>query len=730
MSGYIKGQFRKSIFTTDNGYIIGIFKVVETDIEDVEVYINRTITFTGYFHELNEIDTYKLIGKLVQHPRYGEQFQVDQYERCRPETKDAITSFLSSGIFKGIGEVKAKKIAHALGKDTFNIILETPNNLLLIPTITKKNIEELHQKLKEYESSYETIIYLNNLGFNTKDSMLIYNRYHELTIKQIDEDIYQLIEDIYEMTYKKIDYIAMKLGIEKNHIIRVKATILYVMRELSNTFGHSYYNEEEIYSYLLRVLKIKIDRDFYQEALNQLEKGLKIIVKNNRYYLALMYEAEENIVKRFRLLSHSKDNEHKEIDEMMRQIEQKEQIQYNENQKEAIKKSFIKQLLLITGGPGTGKTTIMKAIVELYRLVNQYSKQQMEEKIALLAPTGRAAKKMAEKTGYSSSTIHRFLKWNKENDTFQINEYNKSKVEFVLIDEASMIDTYLFHHLLKGLSIHTKMIIVGDYDQLPSVGPGQVLHDLISSNCLEVVYLKQLYRQGKDSNILTLAYDIKNNMLSKEIFNQSEDLTFIECPTNKVQNYIQEIADTYKNLSYKDFQILAPMYKTLNGIDHINQKVQEIFNPKSNHQNEILVGDTIYKENDKVIQLSNMPDENVYNGDIGIIKKIVNKKNREIHIDYDGNLIKYTPSKFNQFKLAYSISIHKSQGSEFQVVVIPIVPEFKKMLYKKLIYTAITRSREKLYLIGNFQSLEYAVGNTKSDLRRTSIEEFLKNGIN
>ncbi len=730
MKGYIKGQYRRSIFKSDAGYIIGIFKVIETNLDEVEIYINRTITFTGYFHELNDTDTYIFNGSLIDHPRYGEQFQVENYERCKPEDKDSMIEFLSSGLFKGIGEAKAKKITSVLGKDTFDVILNNPSNLVLIPTITEANSKVLHDKLVEYESSYETIMYLNKIGFNTKDSMIIYNKYREKTISQIEDNIYALVEDIYEMTFKKIDYIASKLNISKDDSKRIDASILYIMRELSNTLGHSYFYKEEIYTYLYRVMGIRISEEVYNTELKTLETDLKIIIKEEKYYLFEMYEAEELISKRFRLLSHKKDNVCKDIDDKINILEDHFMIKYNDLQKEAIKESYLKNLLIITGGPGTGKTTIMKAILELYKQINKYDNKKLEEKVALLAPTGRAAKRMGETTVFKASTIHRFLKWNKENDTFQINEYNKSTVEFVIIDEASMIDTYLFSNLLKGLSVNTKIVLVGDYEQLPSVGPGQVLHDLISSECLPIIYLKQLYRQGSDSNILTLAYDIRDNKLSKDVFNIDDDLTFIECSNDLVISNICEIANTYKDLSYKKFQVLAPMYKTLNGIDNINNSLQDIFNKKNKSKKELQVGDFIYREGDKVIQLTNMPDDNVYNGDIGIIEKINLRAGKEIYIDFDGNLVKYTASNFNKFKLAYAISIHKSQGSEFDVVVIPIVNNFRKMLYKKLIYTGITRAKKKLYIIGDFNSLKTAIKNTNTDLRRTTIKEFLINSIN
>ena len=572
-------------------------------------------------------------------------------------------------------------------------------------------------------------MYLNKIGFSTKDAMMIYNKYKDKTVKQIDENIYQLIEDIYEMYFKKIDLIATKMGILKDDPIRIDASVLYIMRELSNSYGHTYFYKEEIYSYLSRVLQTTITYEIFEERLTFLEKDLKIVKLDDKYYTRQLYEAEELITKRLLLLAHKKKKEVKNIEEEVAVLEQKMGICYNKDQKEAIICANTANFLVITGGPGTGKTTIMKAIIELYKRLNKYSNRDLDDKIALLAPTGRAAKRMSEATFYKASTIHRFLKWNKDNDSFQVNEYNKSKVSFVLIDEASMIDTYLFSNLLKGLSVNTKIILVGDADQLPSVGPGQILHDIIASNMLDVCYLKELYRQGKDSNIISLAYDIRNNSLNKNIFNISDDLTFIECSDSDVLDEISNIASVYKDLSYKDFQVLAPMYKTINGIDNINNKLQNIFNKSSKDKKSLTVGDYTLREGDKVIQLSNMPDDNVYNGDIGLISRIVLKPNKEVYVDFDGNVVKYTPSSFNKFRLAYAISIHKSQGSESDVVIIPLVKSFKKMLYRKLIYTGITRSKKSLFLIGDYKALELAVSNTSTDLRRTSLKDFLINGI-
>lgn len=729
MSTYIKGKYKRSIYQNASGYNIGLFKVQDTNDEKLADYLDHTITFTGYFHELNDQDTYMFYGKLVKHEKYGEQFQVENYERCKPEEKDSIIEFLTSGLFKGIGEKKAKKIVEVLGKNTLQIILENPDNLLLIPTITKANVDTLHNKLKEYEASYETILFLSNLGFQTKDSMIIYNYYKDQTKQIINQDIYQLIYDINDITFKKIDQIALKMGVERDALIRIKAALIYIMNEVSNTYGHSYYYQEELITLLPRVLMTIPSQEVYDQALLDLINDSRIVQKEDKLYLKDMYDAETLIVKRLRLLENNPGQSSLLLDETIKSLEDFYQIKYNQEQKQAIKESYEKDFLIITGGPGTGKTTIMQGIVELYRQLEKLSYEKLQDKVALLAPTGRAAKRMTETTGLRASTIHRFLKWQKETNNFQVNEYNKSKVEFVILDESSMIDTYLLASLLKGISANCKIVMVGDDHQLPSVGPGQILHDLISSDMLSVVKLKELYRQGKDSNIISLAYDVRAGEVNPQVFNKDEDLTFINCPSEKVIDNIKEIATTYKDLSYKNFQILAPMYKTYVGIDIINDSLQSIFNPSSKTKKELRINETIFREGDKVIQLTNMPDDNVYNGDIGIIDRITISPKKEVHIDFDGNVVKYTPTNFHYFRLAYAISIHKAQGSEFDVVIMPVVKNYGKMLYRKLIYTGITRSKIKLFLIGDLKALDIAVANTSTDIRRTTIKDFLINGI-
>lgn len=719
---FIKGTLKRILFQGDNGYLVGLFKVKEANNENSEI-VNQTITFTGYFHEINDMDTYIFHGRFIFHQKYGEQFQVESYERLEREDRDSIVEFLTSGLFKGIGEKKAQKIVDVLGKDTLKIILENPDNLILIPTITKKQVDMLHNTLLEYESSYQTILFLTDLGFSTKESMLIYNKYKIKTIDTINNNLYQITYDIFDILFKKVDAIALNKEYSKTDNRRIEAVIIYVMTEMCNIIGHSYLLIEEIYQNTLKVLNVKIEEELFINNLNNLILSNKVVKDNEKYFLFDMNEAEEYIAKRIKYLVTKEDVTIKKLDAKIELLEDSNHIKYNDEQLLAIKSSQTKHFLTITGGPGTGKTTIIKAIVNLYKELNKLSYDDLIKEVVMLAPTGRASKRISESTLLPAYTIHRFLKWNKDTNKFAVNEYNKSEAKMVIIDEGSMVDVNLFYSLLKGLKTDTKIILVGDYYQLPSVGPGQILKDIIESDVVPVIKLNYLYRQEEGSNIINLAYDVNSGIIDDSVFNTNKkDLIFEQVDSSLVIDTIKKICTKHKKDSYKDFQVLVPMYKTINGIDNLNKIIQDIFNPKSSKKKEIMVGDVIYRENDKILQLSNMPDENIFNGDIGVISSIDKK---EIIIDFDGNSVRFTPSNFNKFKHGYAISIHKSQGSEFKTVVLPIVGGYGKMLYRKLYYTAITRSKKKLYLVGEYSALKKASLNNNSDIRRTTIRDRL-----
>ncbi len=726
MESYIKGNFRRSIFQSDKGYVIGIFKVRETNDEVLEEYVNHTITFTGYFHELNEDDTYVLYGEAVNHPRYGFQFQTNRYERLKPTGKDAVTTFLSSDLFPGVGEKLARQIAEVLGDEAIDRILEDESCLYLVPKLSENKIKKIVSILKKYEESHKIIAELIDLNFSMREALSIYNEYKSNTQKIIDSNIYQIVYNLPDISFLKVDKAGEALGFDLADSRRVKAAILYIMKKIIYQNGDSFLSKELIINNVNSFLKI--DYDNYDVLFKELEEADYIVIDGDDYYLEEIWKAEANITERIYNLANRPVQKHKNLNSLLTELEKINNITYNGEQKEAIIKALESNILIITGGPGTGKTTIIKAITELYQHLNKLNYDEFTERLALLAPTGRASKRMSESTFLPASTIHRFLKWNKDGGEFMVNEFNKSDVELVIIDEVSMIDVNLFDSLLKGLKSNIKLILVGDYDQLPSVGPGNLLKDLICSEMIETVHLNHLYRQGEDSYIISLAYEIKDGNLSENYLNTYNDYTFLKCSANHIKSNLMRLCEKVieKGYDYKRLQILAPMYKGENGIDALNSELQNIFNPPSSEKREIKSGNIIFRENDKILQLVNMPDENVFNGDIGVIKYIKygntsKSKKDEIYVDFDGNLVKYTPKDFVKIKHGFIISIHKSQGSEFEMVIMPMAHSYKRMLYKKLVYTGVTRAKKKLILIGEPEAFVYSVQNNHEYVRNSKL---------
>ena len=719
----IKGKLSKIIFhNNQNGYTVGLLKVKESDIDDL---VNKTVTFTGSLPDLNEIDTYIMTGNLTNHEKYGSQFQVKSINRIMPQETDAMIDILSSNLFKGIGKKTAEKLVSVFKEKTYDVILNDTSNLLLIPGISEKQAKTLKEALKQYQGSNEDIMMLNKLGFSTSESMKIYHYYKDKLNEVLDGNLYNIYYDIDEISFPRVDSIFVA-KYEKDSPSRVAGAIIYIIKTLSMTYGHTYFSKEEVNSYLFRVLKVEVSEEVVADAYNSLLVDERIVIKDDRLYLWEMYDAETLIARRLRLLADEDKIKYKNLDTKIKEIETHYGIVYTDEQLDAIKLAITRKVAIITGGPGTGKTTILKGILDLYKVLSSSDKIRLNEQIALLAPTGRASKRMSEVTNFEASTIHRFLKWNKDTNRFQINEYNKSSVSFVIIDEASMIDTMLLANLLKGLKSSCHIIFVGDANQLPSVAAGDVLNDMIESKELPVYALKNWHRQGTDSKIIPFAHRINEGILDREFLNSGSDLEFIPCKDNEI---IEVIGNVCKDYNPYDLQVLAPIYKNRNGIYAINDHLQKLWNPKSPSKKEIEGNEGIYREKDKVIQLSNMKDESVFNGDIGIIDRIKLLGNKELYIDYDGNLVKYTKSMLQNFTLGYAISIHKSQGSEFDTVLIPFTFDYRKMLYRKLIYTGVTRCKKKLKLVGDINALEQAIRNNQEQKRRTSLKLFLENGI-
>ena len=717
---YIKGIFIQNIFNnSQNGYTVGLIRIKESD--NIE-YINKVITFTGIFDELKYKTTYKMEGSFIEHTKYGMQFQVTNYELVLPSKEEEIIDFLSSDLFP-MGVKTAEKIVNKLGSDAINIIINDPSSLNNIPRLTSSKINKISEVLNDYKTTSNTVIELTKMGFNTKDAISILKKYHN-PLKVINNNIYQVLDDI-DISFTELDKIALSNNYLKDDERRLEALTIYLMNNITFNQGDTYLYYDEIYHYI----KEYTDNITFEYILKKLSKQNRIVIKEDRYYLKEFYDAEHYIMNRLTKLNDTERRKLPKLEDKIKKLSSKLKIEYDESQKEAIIKSLNNNLTIITGGPGTGKTTIIKCIVSLLIDIMGVSK----DKLALLSPTGRAARKLTEVTNIKASTIHKYLKWDKESNTFSVDEYNQSNEEYIIIDEASMIDTILLFSLLKGTKEKAKYIFIGDYYQLPSVGQGQVLKDLIDSDCLDVITLKKLYRRTEDSYITTLAYEIKNKELSENYQYKYDDYNFISCRNEEILNVTEDIITKALKKGYteKDIQVLAPIYKTTNGIDSLNKMLQSIMNPPSKNKNEILSGETIYREGDKILQLVNDSDNSISNGDIGYIESIITEKNkRHVVINFDGTRVTYTPKDFINIMHGYAISVHKSQGSEFKLVIIPFSNSFKRMLYNKLIYTAVTRAKEKLILIGDPQAFIYSIKNDYVEQRKTTLKELIENKYN
>lgn len=717
---YIKGKFKHIIFESESGYRVGLFKVTETNDEDIP--INKLITYTGYFMKTNDNDTYLLNGKYIFHDRYGYQFSADNYEKIVPEGKEAIIEFLTSSFVKGCGEATAKKIYKVFGNDSLVKIKENKSNLELVDGISEKKREQIYNSICKYFDNDALIVELKNMGFSVKETMNLINKFGKKIKDIINKNIYDLID---EVNFKKLDEIFLSnnnLDDER----RVKACIIETIKYLTFSSGDIYLDRDEINSGLKRLFGINIEIDSY---INYLFNVGKIAIKKDKIYLKEDYDDEVFIADYLSKL-YSLSVRNINIDKYINKAEKELEIKYNDEQKEAIKRALVNNISVITGGPGTGKTTIIKGIIKTYSLIYKVSDNKISEHVLLLAPTGRASKRMSESTGYGASTIHRFLKWDKENNIFNINELNSVHYNLIIVDESSMIDNHLMASLLRGLDIfNTQIVLVGDEYQLPSVGPGLVLNDIINTD-ISHIRLNKIYRQSNKSYIPTVAKNIKDKVM--EIVPSGDDFSFISCDNLSIKSVIIKLLDKMKdkNININNVQVLAPMYKGENGIDNLNILLQEYFNPIVRDDEELKIGPITYRVGDKMLNLVNDVDNNIFNGDIGYICDVdVKSKKNILSIDYDGNIVDYKREDLISVTHAYAITIHKAQGSEFDYVIMPMSLSYNRMLYNKLLYTGVSRAKKSLIIVGDRDAYLKAIGNDYSFKRKTTLNELIMHKI-
>ena len=709
-----------------------LYTVFTLDTED------GYVTVVGKILDLNKGDILSVSGDLVFHKDYGEQIQLKTYEKIMPSSVSQIEKYLSSGIISNIGPKRAKQIVDRFAEDTLDIMSENPDKLLEIPGIGKATLKKIIESFEAAQSSRQSALYLQKFELGPKLSSDIYAKYKEKTREVIEENPYQLIDDIRGLGFNTADKMAKIIGIGHDSEFRIRAGIIFVLAQAEAKDGDCFLYYDDFLSQAAKTLNVDP---------KQIDEQIPFLVFNNRIkinelddkeiiYLRMVYDTELSISQNLlSLLKSTKKFDGFDLDYEIENVEKLEEIEYSESQKKAIKTALEEKLMIITGGPGTGKTTLIKAIIMIAK--------NLRLKFTLCAPTGRAAKRMEESTGQESSTIHRLLGYKSfsEEMLLDFNEENPLDADLVIVDEVSMVDIYLMNNLLKAIKKDAMLIFVGDADQLPSVGPGNVLTDMIDSGIIPTIKLDTIFRQGEGSNITKNAHLI--NQGKQPILNEAnKDFFFLQTRSDAetletlVDLVAKRLPDHYKMNPTVDIQVLTPSRRGLCGVESINERLQRELNPPEFNKLEFKMRDKTFRDGDKVMQTKNNYDielkggifdsvKGVFNGDIGYIKNVF-PATRNLEIDYDGRTAKYTYKEADEITHAYCTTIHKSQGSEFPIVVIPMASTPYMLLTRNILYTGITRGKSVVVLVGSLDIMRRMIRNTNERKRNSTLDHHLK----
>ena len=735
----LSGQLTEIIYQNEvNSYLIGILENEED-----------TITIVGYMPFLVEGDYIKVIGNFVTHKEYGKQFKVETFEKVMPKTLDSLEKYLSNGTIKGIGPATAKKIVATFGEDTINVFKFKPEKLTQIKGITKEKAIEMAQCFVENWELWQIVGFLDNFGISPANAKTIYKKLGPQTIDEIESNPYILIDLVKGVDFAKLDKYALENGFEVNNYKRIKCGIKYSLVKITYN-GHCCTLEANLIKYVKELLKV--EDDDIEHCLIDLNVKEEIVIEKredeNWVYSKEIYDAEANIASKLILLDSAQNIKRiAGFDSELEKIEKAGNINLSAKQKEAIQSINSNNVVIITGGPGTGKTTIIKNVIDIYK--------SHGKKVVLCAPTGRAAKRMTEMTGEEAKTLHRLLEIGKieKDNEFTIMNYEVAPIDadVIIVDEASMVDIYLMNYLLNGIYQGTKLILVGDTDQLPSVGPGSVLKDIINSERIKTIFLDEIFRQAAQSKIIVNSHRVNDGeyfLDKEEQEGLKDDFFYIKEKSQDIMldQIISLCKGRLKNFGDYDFfeniQILSPTKKGLLGTKELNKKLQEELNPSSDEKNEKKVGEVIFREGDRVMQVKNNYDiywekgntlsltyesgPGIFNGELGKIVKI-DFLNKQIKILFDDEKEAwYAFSDMDQIEHAYAITVHKAQGSEFDVVIMVVTQSSAMLLTRNLLYTGLTRAKKLLILIGNDNVVKFMIQNADTKIRNTGLEYKLK----
>lgn len=731
----LEGIVDEIIFRNDdNGYTVFLF-----DCSD------KGYVAVGSFLSINIGENLKLVGNFKHNGKYGMQFQVDSYESIAPKTRNGIIRYLSSGLIKGVGPATAEAIVKKFKENTLEVIEFNPEKLVEVRGISQKKAKLISESLVEVKDMQNAMVFLQGYNITTTIALKIYEIYKNSTIEVVKTNPYRLVEDVNGIGFLKADKIAQSMGIAVDSPFRIRAGVLHILNEASDKNGHTYMLKPQLVEGVNKLLALEnIDvSKIFEDIFDVLQKENLVKVfwedKHEIIMLTKMYNAEKYVASKLAILNNSNIETDLNLDDEITFFENQKHLKLHQDQKNAIKMAINSGVSVITGGPGTGKTTIVSCALEIFKMLNK--------NILLLAPTGRAAKRLSESTGEEAKTIHRALEidFRSKLGLFVYNEKNPLPYDVIIVDEVSMVDVVLMNSLLKAISKGSKLILVGDKDQLPSVGAGNVLADILSSQTINVTQLTQIYRQENDSLIISNAHMINEGVMPV-LDNKSSDF-FFDCKEeradifNSIVSLVTQRIPSFFKIEKSKIQVLAPLKAGECGIENINVSLQEKINPPLPTKNEIKVGQTIFREGDKIMQTANNYNlewekryerENyfedgagVFNGDIGYIHKIIPQTYEMVVWFEDGREVVYPRSELSQLSLAYAITIHKSQGSEFDAVVIPVTSGPSLIFTRNLIYTAVTRAKKLVVLVGSKSALKRMISNTYMAKRFTLLEKFL-----